>query len=104
MDIKQGDKIKIFKDTDVDSYLRYIRHYLQLKAEIKGGYIVVGEPRRTYNTTDYSKQIKDARKKKKLSRQQLAALCGVKEQTVFDWEVRGIVPREWRKVQKILEI
>ena len=104
MEIKAGDNITIYTDTDVESYLRYIRHYLQFKAEIKGGYIVIGEPKKTYNPTNYSKQIMEARKKKKMSRKELADLCGVKEDAVFNWEMHGIIPKNWKKVQKILGI
>lgn len=104
MEVSTGDKIKVFKDTDADSYIRYIKDTLHYRATLKGDYIIIGKPYATYNTTNYSKQIMEARKAKKMSRKELAELCGVREKTVIDWELWGVVPKNWEKVQKILEI
>ena len=104
MDIKEGDTIKVFADTDTNSYIRYIREILHFRATLKGEYIVIGKPYKAYNTTNYGKQIKEARRAKKMTREQLAELCGVKATTVLDWEMGRRQPREWWVVQKILEI
>ena len=104
MELQEGDKIKVFKDTEVDSYIRYIRDNLHFRATLKGDYIIIGKPHKVYNTTNYGKQIKEARRAKRMTREQLAEACGVKATTVLDWEMGRRQPREWWVVQKVLEI
>ena len=104
MEVSTGEKIKIFKDTDADSYIRYIKDNLHFRATIKGEYIVIGKPYKVYHTTNYGKQIKEARRAKKMTREQLAELCGVRATTVLDWEMGRRQPLDWRTVQKVLEI
>ena len=104
MEFEEGEKIKVFKDTDIDSYIRYIKDTLHYRATLKGDYIIIGRPYKSYHTTNYGKQIKEARRAKKMTREQLAEACGVRATTVLDWEMGRRQPREWRKVQKVLEI
>lgn len=104
MEVSTGDKIKVFKDTDADSYIRYIKDTLHYRATLKGDYIIIGNPYKSYHTTNYGKQIKEARRAKKMTREQLAEACGVKATTVLDWEMGRRQPREWWVVQKVLEI
>lgn len=104
MELQEGDKIKVFKDTDSESYIRFIKDNLHFRAKLKGEYIIIGKPYKVYNTTNYGKQIKEARRAKKMTREQLAEACGVKATTVLDWEMGRRQPREWWVVQKVLEI
>ena len=104
MELQEGDMIKVFENTDSESYIRFIKDNLHFRAKLKGEYIIIGKPYKSYNTTNYGKQIKEARRAKKMTREQLAEACGVKVATVYDWEIGRKMPKEWRKVQKILEI
>lgn len=104
MEVSTGDKIKVFKDTEVDSYIRYIRDNLHFRATLKGEYIIIGKPYKAYNTTNYGEQIKQARRAKRMTREELAKACGVTLQTEIDWEMGRRQPREWWTVQKVLEI
>ena len=101
MDLKEGDKIKIFPDTDVLQYLDYIKRS-GFRATREGNYIVIGKPYEYYRSTDYGNQIKKARRAKGWTRAELAEKCGVKEATVFGWEIGRKRPQEWQKVQRIL--
>lgn len=103
MTFETGDKIKIFPDTPVISYKNLIMSY-GFEAKVEEDYIVVGEFHKSYNTTNYGKQLKNARRAMKMTRAELAEKCGVTPLTVFDWEVGRRRPREWWKVQKILGI
>lgn len=101
MDLKTGDKIKIFNQEDIEKYLTLVKR-LGFRASRQGYYVVVGEP--YLYTTDYGKQIKTARRNKGMTRTELADAVGVKPKTVFEWEIGRKAPKEWRKVQKILGI
>lgn len=102
MELKTGDKIKIFPETNTASYIAYIKSELGFNSKVEGGYIVIGEPYEWNRTSHYGNQIKQARKKKGWTRKELADKCGVKESTVLDWEFGRRRPQEWQKVQKIL--
>ena len=104
MELQEGEKIKVFDNTDTESYIRYIKETLHFRATQKGDCIIIGKPYKAYHTTNYGKQIKEARRAKKMTREELAEKCGVRVQTVWDWETGRTMPKEWQTVQKILEI
>ena len=104
MELQEGEKIKVFDNTDTESYIRYIKETLHFRATLKGEYIIIGKPYKAYNTTNYGKQIKEARRAKKMTREELAEKCGVKVKTVLDWEMGRTMPKQWWVVQKVLEI
>ena len=101
MDIKEGDRIKVFPNTDIRTYLLYIKK-LGFNAKREGNHIIIGKPCEWYKSKDYGIQIKKARIKKGWTRKELAEKCGVKESTVFDWEIGRRRPMKWQKVQQIL--
>lgn len=100
-ELKTGDKIKIFKESDVQPYKDLCKHQ-GFKSHRKGNYIIVDEP--FLFTTNYGNQIKMARKKMGMSRNELADLMGVKPVTVLDWEFGRRMPQRWKELQKILGI
>ena len=104
MNLKTGDVIKIFPDTDVDAYVRAIRDegfYHTLKKDC----IVVGKQFKILTEKKYFMSVvKYARVHKGLSRSELAKLCGVTEHTVFNWETGYTLPKNIDKVKEILEI
>lgn len=102
MELKTGDKIKIFPNTNISSYLAYIKSEEGFNARVENGYIVIGEPYEWNRTSHYGNQIKRARKKKGWTRKQLAEKCGVKESTVLDWEFGRRRPKDWKTVQRAL--
>lgn len=102
MEVSTGDKIKVFKDTDVEAYINYIEIEKGFEAELDGDYIIVGEPYVKHIDTSYAKQIKFFRKLRNMSREELAEKCLVTEQTVWNWELGRCIPREWWRVQKVL--
>lgn len=102
MELKTGDKIKIFPDTNIPQYVSFVQSELGFNAKVKGGYIEIGEPYEWNRTSHYGNQIKRARKKKGWTRKELADKCGVKESTVLDWEFGRRRPKDWQTVQKAL--
>ena len=101
MQIETGDKIRIFEDTQTDSYITLFRE-LGYNSHVQGKYIVIGKPYK--KSTNYGKQIREARLKKKMTREQLAEIMGVSVSTVYQWEWGRCRPRDWRKLQKELDI
>lgn len=105
MDLNTGDKIRIFENTDVDSYRRFIKEQ-GFRARLKGDYLIIGEPyaRSEKKSIEYGKQIRRARRDNSMTRQELADAVGVTTETVFKWEIGRQIPRDWKKVQKVLGI
>ena len=101
MELKEGDRIKIFPDTNIYTYMNFIKDS-GFRCHLEGNHIVVDKAYEWHRTSVYGKQIKEARKAKGWTRAELAEKCGVRESTVFDWELGTRRPQEWQKVQKIL--
>ena len=64
MELKTGDKIKIFPETNTASYIAYIKSEEGFNARVKDGYIVIGEPYEWNRTSHYGNHIKKTKKKK----------------------------------------
>lgn len=99
--IETGDKIRIFENTQTDSYITLFRE-LGYNSHVQGKYIVIGKPYR--QSTNYGKQIKEARLKKGLTREEVAKIMGVTVNCVYCWEWGRTRPRDWKKLQKELDI
>ena len=101
-----GDRIKIFPETDVKSYLRWIKGQGYL-CSVKGDEIVVGHKFiLKYNAEELGKLIFKKRMKKKMSIGDFADAVEVTAVTVFDWEIGRKQPRDYnlKSIVEVLEI
>lgn len=83
----QGMTIKIFPDTDVDAYRRYIKD-CGYSSSVHKDYIKVGKPLR-FNAIDsvkLGKILKKVRTYKRITRARLSELISVDEDTIYRWE------------------
>lgn len=102
--LREGMKIYIFPETDVSAYANLIREK-GFKYEIGTNFIRVGKKRKqNYNSEEYAKKLKKARKAAGLTRKELADKIGCAESTVFSWEIGRTAPREYNReeIEKIL--
>ena len=92
-----GDKIKIFPDTDVYSYILMI-HDAGFNCSVKKGqYILIGSPRRMdfEDKRAIGRKITDFMKEKKMSREELAEKLGIKNvYTIWNWQIGRTTPSE----------
>ena len=102
MKFETGDKIKVFPNTDVNTYANMIREE-GFRCEREGEYLIVGERYEDLEMAVLPSTIKYARRIKGISQAQLAEMCEVTKQTVSNWEYGYTVPRELDKVKEILE-
>lgn len=104
--LEEGMKIKIFPETNVESYVRFIREQ-GYKAEVYRDYIKVGKKKKRFiDRTIVGTDIRKARKKKGITREQLAEAVGVSVTTVFSWEIGRTAPRAYNydELKKILDL
>lgn len=83
----QGMTIKIFPDTDVGAYRRYIKD-CGYSSSVHKDYIKVGKPLR-FNAVDAAKLgkiLKKVRTYKRITREELSELIEVDENTIYRWE------------------
>ena len=102
MNLKTGDKIKVFPNSNVNAYANMIREE-GFRCEREGEYLVVGEKYKDLEMAALPSTIKYARKRKGISQAQLAEMCEVTKQTVSNWKYGYTVPRDMDKVKEILE-
>lgn len=107
MKLEEGDRIKIFTKEDEVNFTRVI--LLEgFGVRREGDYIIVGKKYKNFQSCkekeEYGKQIRRARKNKGLSVKELADLMGVQEERVYRWEIGQSLPRDWVKLQNILDI
>lgn len=97
-----GEKIKIFPNTNVSAYMRAIKEE-GFEVEREDDYIIVGTKLKHLQEVDVlPSTIRYARKRKGLTRKQLADMCEVTKQTVMNWEYGYTTPRELDRVKEIL--
>ena len=105
--IEEGMIIKTFPDTDIRAYTRMIQES-GYRPVVGSDYIRVGKPY-LYNKIkprDFAKLLRDKRKAKGITREELGKMVGVSYQSVFDWEVGRRTPRHetLKKLKFILDI
>ena len=84
--ITTGDKIKIFKDTNITAYKELIRD-MGFKCTVSGEYLVVGKPYESVQTRrEFSEQFKAKRLGMGLSKPEIAKRLGVSTYTIDAWE------------------
>lgn len=105
MRISQGMTIKIFPDTSVKAYQKFIKEY-GFTSTVYKDRIVVGEPLRQIDRRELGELIKRKRARKKMTRTDLAARLQIREVTVFDYENGTTQPRKdiMEDLKKILNI
>ena len=93
--LEPGMKIKIFPDTQVKQYLNWIREE-GYHAKAYTNYIVVGERiKKRFDKEILARTMRTARKKKGITREQMAERMGVVRQTVRDWEFGRRTPQSF---------
>lgn len=91
-----GDKIKIFPDTDIFSYITMI-HDMGFNCTAKRGYILIGKPRRMSfeDKREIGRKITSGMKEKNISREELAKELGVKNPySIWNWQIGRTTPSE----------
>lgn len=104
--MREGEKIKVFSDTDVEAYLRYFNHK-GYKCQVEDGYIVVGGRKIwRYDSKKIGEVIYNKRNNLNMSRGEFAEIMEVTPYTVFTWEAGRFSPRDYymKKIQEILDI
>lgn len=94
-----GEKIKVFKETNTEAYIRVIREY-GFKVTQKGEYLIVGErDKRKYGKKDWDKlesagsRIRFIRKRMYFTAEELAEEIGTKAITIEAWEDGRTIPK-----------
>ena len=91
----EGEKIKIFPDTDRKSYERWI-HREGYDFETKGDYIIVlSRFNRKYSSKLLGEMIRKKRMMKGISREALSNMIGVNMDTEFNWEIGRTLPNKY---------
>lgn len=104
--MKTGDRIKIFPETDKRAYIDSI-HNNGFNCIVHHDYIEIGSPsKRQIECNEYAKAIKNARKAKGMTREELAKKLGVHYQTIFNWEIGFSRPNKTNRAElnKIIEL
>lgn len=93
-----GEKIKVFKETNTEAYIRVIRED-GFKVTQKGEYLIVGERyKRKYGKKDWGKldcignRIHSIRKQMYFTTEELAEEIGTKANTIEAWEEGRTIP------------
>ena len=98
-EIREGDKIKMFDDTDSRAYMRLLREK-GFSSYYLNGYVVVGariNPKP--DKVEIGKTIIQARKKFAYTRDELAKELGITRACLVDWEHGRKLPnKEHRKM------
>ena len=94
-----GEKIKVFKETNTEAYIRVIRED-GFKVTQKGEYLIVGErDKRKYGKKDWGKldcignRIHSIRKQMYFTTEELAEEIGTKANTIEAWEYGRTIPK-----------
>lgn len=104
--IFEGERIKVFSDTNVDAYLRYFRQR-GFSCRLEDNEIVIGKKVVWhYDSEKLGNLIYSKRRAKEMTRGQFAEIMEVTPNSVFTWEIGRFVPREYylTKIQEILDI
>ena len=106
MSLYEGERIKIFPDTNIDSYIRWIRSQGYL-CHVDINEIVVDEKAfKTIDKVALGKLINQKRTKKKITIGEFADIIQATPRTVFHWEIGRMQPREYfiEQIRDVLEI
>ena len=94
MELCEGMTIKIFPDTDVDAYVRYI-HDCGYKCYRRSEFIRIG--RKLHEPIDKearARKLREARKFSGLTRKQVAEKMKIKPETIYSWEIGRTYPNK----------
>lgn len=105
--MKEGERIKLFENTDVNAYIGLVND-MGFHAKLIGNYLYIGKPikynRGTVDLVKLGNRIRRARKEKGIDRTALAKLMNVDTQTVYNWERGCQCPKEYEKLERILDL
>lgn len=104
--LKEGMKIEIFPDTDVSAYKRWIKDEGFSCKACKTCIIIGKQTRYVTDREEFARVIRKARIKANLKRADVAKTLGVREDTVYSWEIGRQMPREetFKTYCKILKL
>ena len=95
--MQTGDKIKTFKDTDVQAYVNLI-HQEGFRCKIYRDYLLVTEPmRKPVDRMATARTITQIRRKHKMNRDDMSQLLGVKRDTIWKWETGLCLPDRYNQ-------
>lgn len=90
----EGMKIKIFPDTDVKAYVDLVKSN-GFAYKVTDKYILVGKQAHDEEAMkDFARRLRRARRDHRYSRRQLADKIGVREETVYNWEIAYTTPSD----------
>ena len=90
----EGMKIKIFPETDVNAYTDFIKSK-GYSYKVNGNYIMIGKKtNKEEERRDFAKRLRTARREHKYSRRILADKIGVRENTIYNWEIAYSSPSD----------
>lgn len=104
MNLKEGDRIKIFPDTNKKQYVDLI-YKEGFRSRIHHDFIEVGSPLCGNNEQiEFAMAIKNARRSKGMKRSELAKEVGTHNITVFNWETGRSMPSNsnLKKLKQVL--
>lgn len=106
MALYEGERIKIFPDTDFNQYCRFIHSQGFTYKKVGEYLIILKKAYPKYDRKTFSKIFTHRRKLKKLSREEVAEKVGVTEYTVFTWEIGRFMPSKYNldKIMPVLDI
>lgn len=94
IDMNTGMKIKIFPDTDVEAYVRYIKEKGFNSTVYKDFILVEGSLKTEYiDKTALGNALIVARANRGISREEMSQAIGVSENAIFSWEIGRTIPR-----------
>lgn len=106
MSLHEGERIKVFPDTDVHQYGRWINTQ-GFNFKRSGDYLIVlsnKTPR--YDRKLFAHIFKHRLKLKNISREEISKKLEVTEYTVWTWEIGRFMPRKYNldKLMNLLDI
>ena len=94
MKFRIGEKIKIFPETDRESYARMI-HDEGYRCTVHRNCIVIeGRLKEQIDDVEFGRRLRMARKAKGIKRKDMSAIMKVAESSIFEWEVGRRHPKD----------
>lgn len=106
MELKEGMRIKIFDNTNVESYRDLIKS-CGYRCQVYKTYIRIGEPLKVfYDNGMLGRLINRKRRAKKMTREDLSKVLLCSTGTIYDWEAGRRRPSNhfMKQLQEILNI
>lgn len=107
MNLKTGDRIKMFEDSNIEAYGDLIenngfRHRIVIIKDETFMEVGAPIPSKKIDSRAWAKTFRKS--KRKYDRKEFAKLVGVTEQTVYSWELGRRLPKPiyWKRLSEVL--